>query len=114
MKVYIGGPISGRADQNLPAFRSAATRLSNRGHQPVVPHDIPAFHPQPGDCPPSYTRGPDHSAACYLRGDALELLQCDAVYMLVGWEASVGARFEHWIASHCGIPISYEQEEFAG
>lgn len=113
MKIYISGPISGHEDLNLPDFRSAATGLEGLGHKPVVPHDIlPWVHD--GECPPSYTRDDHHTAACYLRGDMVELLQCDGILMLLGWEASVGARLEHSVASHCGIPIYYMIPEGAG
>lgn len=107
MKIYISGPISNYDEGNLPAFRSAADFVASRGHDPVVPHDIsPWLHD--GECPTAYTHGIDHSAACYLRGDLIEMLSCDALYMLKGWQASVGAMLEHHVAAFCGIQIYYQ------
>lgn len=109
MKIYVSGPISGKEEANLPHFRLASEHLRARGHEVVVPHDIPAIHPnQTRPCPPSYADGPEHSAACYLRGDVAALVQCDALYMLAEWETSVGARFEHSVAAHCGLHVFYE------
>ena len=107
MKVYVSGPISGYEEANLPAFRSAADFLVSMGHEPVVPHDIAPWE-HAGDCPVAYTHGIDHTAACYLRGDLVALLQCEAIYMIGRWEASVGAMLEHHVAAFCGIPIYYQ------
>lgn len=115
MRVYISGPISGYEKGNESAFRSAAERLRARGEKPVVPHDIsPWLHPEQEECPPGYAHGLDHTSACYLRGDLIILLQCDGIYMLHGWEVSVGARLEHTVAAHCGLAIAYEDAEFSG
>lgn len=133
MKFYISGPISGLPDGNIAAFRQVQRLLEKRGHEAVVPHDIPAEEHQ-GDCPRGYTPetvvdiskvisgdpgDPDpqryppvlvrerHSSACYLRADLREELTCDAVYMLTGWEYSVGARAEHDTAAIAGLPFFY-------
>ena len=43
--------------------------------------------------------------------DIADLLQCNAIYMLQGWEDSKGARIEHYIATEIGMPIMYEIEQ---
>lgn len=107
MKVYIAGPITGYLDLNEPAFRSEAERVHAEGDEPVVPLDIQA-HEHEGDCPPTYSKPmPGHGSACFLRADLKALLDCDVVRMLPGWETSVGARLEHSVAAHVGIPITY-------
>lgn len=107
MRIYIAGPITGYPDLNESAFRHEAERLRAVGHEPVIPHDIEA-HEHEGDCPPTYSKPmPGHGSACFLRADIKTLLECDAVRMLPGWEHSVGARLEHSVAAHCGIPIAY-------
>lgn len=108
--VYICGPISGYTDGNRPAFHDAAELLKERGDVPVVPHDIvPMQHK--GPCPPSHpgkTTG-DHTAACYLRADLVHLLTyCERLYVLRGWEASVGARLEVMVATTCGLPLEFQ------
>jgi len=45
-----------------------------------------------------------------MRADIRALLECDAIYMLRGWEQSAGARCEHLVAAMCGIEIMYEKE----
>jgi hypothetical protein len=110
VKIYVSGPISGRENGNVDAFRRVQRVLERRGHVVVVPHDV-AAPPHEGPCPPSYARGvgPEHtSAACFLRGDLRALLDCEAAYMLVGWERSVGARLEFDVAALCGLAIFYE------
>lgn len=107
---YICGPMSGYPDHNEPAFRTAARELDRYGRTTVVPHDLPAMeHEDP--CPRSHaaeTTG-KHGVACYLRADIAHLtLHCDEVYVLRGWETSVGARLEVQVAAACGIPLTFE------
>jgi Domain of unknown function (DUF4406) len=110
-KIYISGPISGKPDHNLPAFRAAEKMWQSRGYDVVVPHDIPAHDHEGTPCPPSYAEGGyGHSAACNLRADLVVLLTCDEVATLPGWDHSVGAKLEISVALHCGIPIRYMQE----
>lgn len=108
MKVYLSGPIAGRIDENKPAFLRAATAVRVRGHEAVVPFDIPAYLHE-GPCPSGYAVAQGHTSACWLRADLAVLLACDAVLMLVDWEVSVGASLEHQVAALCGIPILYLQ-----
>lgn len=113
MKIYVSGPISGHHDGNAPAFEKVRRVLGRRGHDVVIPHDVPAYAHE-GPCPPSYARGVgvEHTnAACFLRGDLRALLDCDAVYMLRRWERSVGARLEFDVAALCGLTIFYEPSE---
>lgn len=106
---YVCGPMSGHADLNEPLFRRAAAYLQTRGHLTIVPHDV-GPHEHEGPCPQSHvaqTTG-EHNVACYLRGDLLALLDlCHRVYVLPGWETSVGARLEVQVAAACGIPIEF-------
>lgn len=106
---YVCGPISGYPNANEPAFRQAAQYLKTRDRVPVVPHDVDPV-PHDGPCPQSHaalTSG-EHGVACYLRADLVALLErCDEVYVLPGWERSVGARLEIQVAAACGIPIEF-------
>lgn len=113
MKIYISGGIHGYPPEvQEKFFREQAERLQIRGWDAVVPHDIPAYHPNPETrCPRSYASGNGHSAACWLRGDLIEMLKCDAVVMVGEWERSVGAALvEHHTACAAGIPIYYGME----
>lgn len=114
MKIYVSGPISGYQNGNAHAFRAAERWLTERGHVAVVPHDCPP-QAHDGDCPRGYgapysSDYPEHtSTACFIRGDFVELLRCDAVYMLVNWEYSVGARAEFDVAAVSGLRIFYQR-----
>jgi hypothetical protein len=105
--IYLSGPMAGRPDLNEPAFRRAAKAISQHPNQldVIVPHDIEAPSHE-GDCPASYAKNGPHSAACYLRADLAVMLVADAVVMMPGWEASVGARLELSVAAACGIPVT--------
>jgi uncharacterized protein DUF4406 len=107
---YVCGPISGYEDGNRDAFRAAARQVEERGDVAIIPHDLAAMG-HDGPCPPSHaavTTG-DHAAACYLRADLLHMLMyCDALYVLRGWEASVGARLEVMVATTCGLPLEFQ------
>lgn len=114
MKVYISGAIH-KHEGAERFFRRAAERVKIRGHHPVVPQDIAAYHPDPEqECPPSYAEGNGHSSACWLRGDFIELLQCDAIVMIGNWHSSVGAQREHSVACWSGIPIYYFVDALPG
>lgn len=45
----------------------------------------------------------------FMRADLAALLECDGIFMLHGWERSVGARCEHMVAAMCGLEIMYER-----
>jgi len=111
--IYVSGPINGRLAGNLPAFRFAERELVELGHEVVVPHDV-APHEHAGECPVGYAEPhsvdfPEHtSTACFIRGDLRALLDCDAIYMLRGWERSVGARLEFDVAATSGLHVVYQ------
>lgn len=102
MKIYISGPISGKPrEEHEHVFKVAKRFIEELGHEAIDPHDLPP-HQHDGECPPGYTQT-EHSSCCYLRNDLIALLTCDGVFMLSGWESSIGARLEHSVAAHCGL-----------
>jgi len=94
MTVYISGPITGN-DNYIDDFADAFIRLHNLGHNPVSPIDIGM------DIEKKLHRKP--TWAEYMREDIRELMRCDGIYMLDGWEASSGARLEEHIAMRLEI-----------
>lgn len=94
-RIYISGPISGYdLDERRKTFRQVANYLSILGYEPVNPFDNSL--PQPGD----YEQ--------HMRADIEELLSCDCIYLLQGWEKSRGSRLELDIAVACGIDVRHE------
>jgi len=48
---------------------------------------------------------------CYMINDVRELLKCDSIYMLKGWQNSRGACIEHLIAVWRKMEIIYQSNE---
>lgn len=91
MRVYISGPMTGYPDLNRAAFRAAACRLRDLGHVPVDPSTAPEIT--------------GATWADYMRADIAEMVTCEAVAVLPGWEASRGAVLEVHIAHALGMAV---------
>jgi hypothetical protein len=112
-KVYIAGPMSGYEGFNFPAFNRVEELLRGTyGYKHVV---NPAKLHRPTDLP----------WVEFLKRDLLELITCDAVFLLEGWEKSRGATLEAFVAYALGLRLYktlpmypnerfelYEPEEF--
>ena len=94
MTVYISGPITGNPDYE-DDFGRAWVYLNNKGHAPVSPVDIGRELKEKLKREPTWEE--------YMRADIKALMDCDAIYLLGGWEVSEGARLEEWIAFRIGI-----------
>lgn len=92
-RTYIAGPMTGLPDLNFPAFHREAAYFRAQGHEVVNPAEI---NPDPAagwkDC---------------MRADIRELVTCDEVVMLPGWENSKGASLEHHIAQALDMRVVY-------
>ena len=91
MRIYIAGPMTGIKDMNFPAFHAAAAELRALGHEVVNPAEL---NPDPGT----------PWAQC-MRVDIAQLVTCDAVVLLPGWEKSKGALIERDLARRLGMPV---------
>lgn len=94
LRVYVSGPIKNNEDY-LADFALAEEWVRGKGHVSVNPCDVELL----GE--PSY--------ADFMRADLKLLLDCDAIFMLKGWEASTGATCEHGVAIICGMSVMYEE-----
>lgn len=106
-KVYIAGPIKGIADKNEYLFRAAEGYFKSFGFDVVVPLDISPYEHE-GLCPGNTSDAGEsnvHKAGCFMRNDIIEMLKCDFIAMLRGWEHAAGARVEFLTAQACGIEI---------
>ncbi len=92
MRIYVAGPMTGLPEFNIPAFNAAAAQLRALGHKVENPADNAAG-------------GTAKPHAWYLRAALRQLLLCDGVALLPGWEASVGARLEVNVAASIGCRV---------
>lgn len=92
MKVYISGRIKDYEDYSAH-FDIGVEILQDAGHIAVNPCTLGKV----GMTIPEF-----------MREDIRELLDCEAILMLKGWEHSAGARCEFLVAAMCGLEIWYE------
>ena len=89
--LYVAGPMTGLPEYNLPAFAAAAHELESRGYVAVNPG----------------RRGVIDGASWqdYMRWAIADLLTCDGIALLSGWDSSSGARLEVHIATALAMPV---------
>ena len=93
MKIYISGPMSNLPDLNRPAFNAKAAELRALGHEVVNPAELPEI--------------PGGEWADYMKADIKLLLDCEAIYMLDGWEDSKGVQIEYELAWSLHMKIEW-------
>lgn len=116
MKIYVSHPIAGISESQRALIQAiATTHVVEKMHgEPILPLKIgPACGVQPD--PPNTWCGIEgrhigddpHSVQCYMRGDIAEMLTCDAVLVMPGWQQSAGCRDEVNVAAMCGVPVYF-------
>jgi len=92
-RIYVAGPMTGYPDLNFPLFQAVAADLRLLGNEVVNPAELNS-DPSKGwhDC---------------MRVDIRELVTCDAILMLPGWEKSKGATLERHIATALELRVEY-------
>ena len=97
MKVYISGQITSLTqDKYRKAFNRATIDLGESGHEPVDPSLL--------------GKPEQYSWHYYMKKAIPQLCECDAIYMLRGWEKSKGARLEQVIAQGLDMNTFYEED----
>lgn len=92
-KTYLAGPMTGLPGLNFATFHAEAARLRAQGLEVINPAEI----------------NPDVGAdwtEC-MRADIAQLVTCDGIHLLPGWEKSRGAALEHHIASALGMSVTF-------
>jgi len=110
MRYYIAGPMSHIEHFNFPAFFEAARRLRERGYEvfnPAVKETAYGSNvPDPGKIPIAWGGESEMETPGSIRKrDFRDLLGCDAVVLLRGWEKSKGVLGELVVAQLSGMPI---------
>jgi hypothetical protein len=90
-RVYVAGPMTGLPELNFPAFHAAAAHLRGLGFEVVNPAEINV--------------DPAKGWAECMRTDIAQLVTCDGIVLLPGWERSRGATLEHHIAEKLGMRV---------
>ena len=93
-RIYIAGPMTGIAGMNYPAFYAAEKYLQGAWTYVVNPATLCAEGTSWGEC---------------MRTDLAELVRCDAIFLLPGWQQSKGATLEHHVAERIGLTILYAE-----
>ncbi len=99
-RIYIAGPMKGIEGFNYPAFNRAERTLRKLGWEVVNPATFGDAYGTPDEI------NSDRQLLHRLMNDELrELAKCDAIYLLRGWEKSMGARGELGLAIHLNLEI---------
>lgn len=106
MIVYIAGPMRGIPEFNFPAFFDAEERLSRAGHKVISPasHDVELGFAWQGKTGHEDLTTLDFDLKAALAWDLAQVLACDTVVLLPGWENSTGTSAEVAAAKAAGIP----------
>jgi hypothetical protein len=108
-RIYIAGPMRGIPDYNFPAFDAAADCLERAGWEVVNPAQIDrelGFDPEDMLADHDWDQVPDGMDLRRIANrDLIELLTCDAIHLLDGWETSLGACAERAVAHWVGVEV---------
>ncbi len=94
MKVYIAGPMTGFPDYNRAEFNQAADELRN-SYVVLSPSILP-----------SGLKQSEYMDIC-----CAMIRCCDCIYMLEGYEDSLGALAEIALAKRLGLTVIYQEAE---
>lgn len=90
-RIYIAGPMTNLPELNFPAFHAEAARLRGLGYDVVNPAEINA--------------DPTAKWTDCMRADIAQLVTCDGVATLPGWQRSRGASIEAGLAQGLEMPV---------
>lgn len=92
--IYLSGPMTGKPDFNYPAFNAAAAQLRGKGYTVENPAE----------------NGEQPNWTAYMRVAIAQMMRCDQVVMLPGWQHSRGATIERTIADLLAMPVLTVEE----
>jgi len=115
-RIYLAGKMTGQPLWGFPAFDEARDRLLAIGGWEVVsPADMDrehGFDPTAfAECPSQFEAPSKGFIEEAIKRDIAAILTCEAIYMLKGWQESVGATAEYHIAKWRKMEVIYEEQE---
>lgn len=100
-KVYICGKMSGLPEYNYPRFNQVASELRLKGYFVENPAEVQVENAV------WHKEWEWHD---YMKAAIQQLIRCDAIYVLNGYETSKGANIEIQLAKDLGINVYYESK----
>lgn len=91
-RIYISGPMTGLPGLNFGAFHLTAHQLRALGYEVVNPAE-------------KQSESEDLSWEEYLKQDLQQMLTCDTIALLPGWQDSKGAHLELHVAHRVGMTV---------
>jgi hypothetical protein len=108
-KIYIAGPMRGHKHYNFSAFDDAEQYLKAQGYFPISPAQLDRMYEGWYPAPPEDIDFTPGDYRRMIRRDLNAILDdCEAIYLLKGWENSKGAQLEKALAVFLGLEILYE------
>ena len=102
--IYIAGQYSAEThsqiDDNIRKAELAAINLWRNGWAVICPHLNTAHFEK--------YETTDLNYRTWIKGYVEILIRCDAIFMLLGWQNSNGAKLEHKTAKDMGMTIYYQ------
>ncbi len=92
LRIYTSGPMTGIKDKNFPSFMKASLALRRKGYFVINPAELDIGEPEV-------------TWEKCLQRDIRELMKCNAIATLPGWQQSRGAKLEVYIATVLGWPV---------
>lgn len=108
MRVYIAGPMTGHPDYNRDGFEKGVAFCEEQGWIAINPWGVNALHEDKCPAGPKFTyENETHPWECWLKASLRQMLTCQEILMLPGWEQSRGASIEHHLAESVGMRVWY-------
>jgi len=89
--IYLSGPISFVPNNNHEKFSNATKKLTSKGYIVINPLEL--------------IENESSTWEECMKVDLTEMLKCDAVFVLDGWEKSRGATLEVFLSQKLSIPV---------
>ena len=106
-RVYISGPITGILNYNIAEFKKYEEKFKNLNFEVVNPHELFTKEEVDGinkSLEDKVISFEEHHAF-FMRRDIKEMMDCDFIAVLNGWEKSKGANIEVYVARNLNIPV---------